>query len=68
MRVIKRRKGNADYYYLQHSYRREGKVITKERYLGKEIPNNLEEIKKNLLHDTQEKFMLENLEKIRCDF
>ena len=68
MRVIKRRKGNADYYYLQHSYRREGKVITKERYLGKEIPNNLEEIKKKLLHDTQENFMLENLEKVRSDF
>ena len=68
MRVIKRRKGNADYYYLQHSYRREGKVITKERYLGKEIPNNLEEIKKKLLHDTQENFMLEKLEKIRSDF
>jgi Fic family protein len=68
MRVIKRRKGNADYYYLQHSYRREGKVNTKERYLGKEIPNNIEEIKKKLLHDTQEKFMLEKLEKIRSDF
>ena len=68
MRVIKRRKGNADYYYLQHSYRREGKVITKERYLGKEIPNNLEEIKKNPIHDTQENFMLEKLEKIRSDF
>ena len=68
MRVIKRRKGSADYYYLQHSYRREGKVITKERYLGKEIPNNIEEIKKKLLHDTQENFMLEKLEKIRSDF
>ena len=68
MRVIKRRKGNADYYYLQHSYRREGRVITKERYLGKEIPNNIEEIKKKLLHDTQENFMLEKLEKIRSDF
>lgn len=68
MRVIKRRKGSADYYYLQHSYRRDGKVITKERYLGKEIPNNIEEIKKKLLHDTQENFMLEKLEKIRSDF
>jgi len=68
MRVIKRRKGSADYYYLQHSYRREGKVITKERYLGKEIPNNIVEIKKKLLHDTQENFMLEKLEKIRSDF
>lgn len=68
MRVIKRRKGSAGYYYLQHSYRREGKVITKERYLGKEIPNNIEEIKKKLLHDTQENFMSEKLEKIRSDF
>jgi Fic family protein len=25
------------YYYIQHSYRRDGKVITKERYLGMKI-------------------------------
>ena len=68
MRIIKRRRGSADYYYLQHSYRREGKVITKERYLGKEIPSNIEETKKKLLHDTQENFMIEKLEKIRSDF
>jgi hypothetical protein len=42
MRTIKRRKGGAEYFYLQHSFRKHGKVITKELYLGKKIPKNLE--------------------------
>jgi len=47
MRVLKRKKGNELYYYLQHSFRKEGKIITKEKYLGKSIPKNVEEIKNN---------------------
>ncbi len=55
MRIITRqRSGTADYYYLQHSYRRNGKVTTKERYLGKTIPPNIEEIKAQLLQDTED--------------
>src|SRR3989344_3952701 len=45
MRVITKKKGNKDYYYLQHSYRKGKKVITKEKYLGMEIPKNVDEIK-----------------------
>jgi Fic family protein len=45
MRIIKRRKGREFYYYLQHSYRKDGKIITKEKYLGKEIPKDVEETK-----------------------
>ncbi len=37
MRIIKRKKGTKEYFYLQHSYRKKSKVITKERYLGKKI-------------------------------
>ncbi len=44
MRIIKRK----NYYYLQHSFREKGKVITKEKYLGKEIPKNIREIEKEL--------------------
>ncbi|MBU3907201.1 MAG: Fic family protein [Nanoarchaeota archaeon] len=44
MRIITRKKGNKKYFYLQHSLRKDKKVITKEKYLGTEIPANVEEI------------------------
>ena len=67
MRIVKRKKGQTQYLYLQHSYRKEGKVITKELYLGKEIPDNIEEIKAKLMHPPHEA-LFEKLEKIRKDF
>ncbi len=35
MRVVRRKKGNQIYLYLQHSFRKQGRVKTLERYLGK---------------------------------
>jgi Fic family protein len=67
MRIIKRKKGQTQYFYLQHSYRKEGKVTTKELYLGKKIPDNIEEIKAKLMHEPHEA-LFEKLEKIRNDF
>ena len=54
MRIIKRKKGQTQYFYLQHSYRKEGKVITRELYLGKTIPDNIEQIKAKLMHEPHE--------------
>lgn len=45
MRIVKRH----NYYYLQHSFRRKDKVMTKEIYLGEKIPKNIDELKANLL-------------------
>ena len=45
MRILKRKKGNKEYYYLQHSYRKDGKVITKEKYVGLSLPKNMFKIK-----------------------
>jgi Fic family protein len=67
MRVIKRKKGKTEYFYLQHSFRKEGKVTTKELYLGKEIPDNIDEIKAKLMHEANEA-LAEKLEKIRTDY
>ena len=67
MRIIKRKKGKAEYLYLQHSFRKDGKTITKERYLGKKIPDNIEEIKANLMLQAKEA-LSEKLEKIKRDF
>jgi len=67
MRVITRTKGKIEYLYLQHSFRHEGKVVTKELYLGKKIPSNIEELKAKLLHAAHES-LYEKLEVIRTNF
>lgn len=67
MRIIKRKKGNNWYFYLQYSFRKNDKVITKERYLGKKIPKNVEEIKKSLEKEKKHQ-LYKKLEKIRKNF
>ena len=67
MRTIKRKKGKTEYFYLQHSYRKDGKVITKELYLGKKIPENIEESKKKIMHEPHIA-LAEKLEKIQKNF
>lgn len=67
MRIIKRTKSKAEYFYLQHSFRKDGKVSTRELYLGKKVPDNIEEIKAKLLLEAQEA-LAEKLEKIKNRF
>ena len=45
MKIVSKKKGNQKYFYLKHSFRKGSKVLTKERYLGSKIPENIEEIK-----------------------
>ena len=45
MKVVKHK----NYYYLAHSFRADGKVIHREKYLGKKLPKNLEGIKETFL-------------------
>lgn len=63
MRIIKRK----TYFYLQHSFRRKNKVITKEAYLGIKMPKNIDEIKEKLLREYK-KELYEKLEKIKLNF
>jgi Fic family protein len=67
MRIIRRRKRNAEYFYLQHSFRKDGKVITKEVYLGKTVPDDIEEIKAKLMLEAREA-LTEKLDKIKSSF
>lgn len=39
------------YYYLEHNIRKGKQVRTKDLYLGRKIPTNIEELKKNFLDD-----------------
>lgn len=67
MRIIKRKRGNAEYFYLQHSFRENGAMKTKERYLGTNIPENIEEIKRHLGFESR-KALYTKLEKIKSNF
>ena len=68
MRVIKRKKGSNEYFYLQYSFRKDGKVITKEKYLGKKIPKNVEEMKKEFLKTYQKINLFKLFEEIKNNF
>jgi len=67
MRTFKRKRSNKEYYYLQQSFRENGKIITKEKYLGAEIPINIEEIKKNFLIEARQ-YIYSKLERIKNKF
>lgn len=60
-------KGRA-YYYLEHSMREGKKVQKREIYLGRKIPPNIEEIKKNLLDDIYRKKWYADVDKIKKNF
>ena len=64
--VVKRRKGSKTYYYLKHSVRKNNRQ--KEIYLGKTIPENIEEIKQNFLLEFYREEWLPHLEKIRTGY
>jgi Fic family protein len=67
VRTIKRIRGKTEYFYLQHSFRKDGKVVTREFYLGKSIPDNIEELRTRLLLEAKEVLSLK-LEEIRNSF
>ncbi|MFH1503330.1 MAG: Fic family protein [Candidatus Diapherotrites archaeon] len=67
MRIITRKKGNKKYFYLQHSLRKDKKVVTKEKYLGAEVPSNINEITSAFRKEMQ-KDINKKLEKIRENF
>jgi Fic family protein len=61
--IIRRKKGKQTYYYLKHSVRKNNRQ--KEIYLGKTIPDNIDEIKRNFLLEFYREEWLPNLERIR---
>lgn len=67
MRVIKRNKSGQDYCYLQHSFRREGKVVTRERYIGRTIPKDIDRIKREFKEAIQPD-LYSRLEAIKNEF
>jgi len=68
--VIVRKKtveGNS-YFYLEHSFRKNGKVEKKELYLGKEVPKEIEKIKKEFISEIYNETWLNQLDKIKENY
>ena len=63
MNIVKHR----NYYYLAHSFRKDGKVLHREKYLGKEIPKNIEEIKEKFMRECMED-VIKKMKNIKTNF
>jgi Fic family protein len=57
-----------NYYYLEHSYRKNGRVDKKTKYLGKRIPKNIEEFKEEFLLEIYQEFWFTKFDKIKEKF
>ena len=53
------------YYYLEHNIRKGKQVQTKDLYLGRKIPTNIEELKKNFLDDIYREKWYHDADKIK---
>jgi len=63
---IKRKKiSNKTYHYLQHTYRINGKVHYKEKYIGEKIPKDIEKTKKEFLTDIYQEQWYPTFDKIK---
>tara|TARA_B100001971_G_C18176995_1_gene530495 strand:- start:181 stop:1050 length:870 start_codon:yes stop_codon:yes gene_type:complete len=56
------------YYHLQFTFKKEGKTVSKEKYLGKSIPKNIEQIKEEFLRKVQGETLFRKLDKIKENY
>ena len=62
------RKNNQNYYVLVHSYREGKKILQKQIYLGKEIPDDIEKKKKILMQEFYLERYLKDINSIKKNF
>ena len=67
MNIRKRTKGKKTYYYLEQSIRKGNKILKKEKYLGAEIPKNIDKIKEEFLRELKSD-LYEKLGRIKKHF
>jgi len=69
MVVIKKQKiRKQEYFYLEHSFRDGKKVMKKQKYLGKGIPEDIEEIKKEFISELYKEKWIKGIESIKKNF
>ena len=69
MAIIKKKTiGKHTYYYLEHSFRKDGKIEKKEIYLGKTIPKNIEDVKKQFISEIYKSKWFDEFDRIKKGF
>jgi len=69
MVLIKKKKINKNtYYYLEHSFRKNGKVEKKEKYLGATLPKNINQLKENFLLEFYKEAWFNHFDKIKGQY
>jgi Fic family protein len=66
--IRKRTIGKQTYYYLEHTVRKDGKIEKREHYLGKQLPKNIENLKKEFLSKLYQERWYPALDKIKQAF
>ncbi len=67
MIIRKKTKGKKEYYYLEHSIRKGKKIVKKEKYLGSEIPKDIDKIKEEFSRELKKDLYIK-FERIREHF
>ncbi|MFH1053347.1 MAG: Fic family protein [Candidatus Woesearchaeota archaeon] len=62
---IKRKNG---FFYVSHSFRKQKKVVHREKYLGKRIPDNIEEVKENFIRKCLQEDVFKKLNTIKNNY
>lgn len=66
--VRKKKVGNEEYYYLEHSFRENGSIAKKEKYLGKTLPKNMDMIKRQFLSEIYAEKWFSKFDKIKSKY
>ncbi len=66
--VAKRTVRGITYYYLEHTIRKNGKITKKSRYLGRTIPNSIEEIKRQFSYELDRERWFKLFDRIRENY
>ena len=66
--VKKKNMNGNTYYYLEHSFRKNGKVDKKEKYLGTALPKNIDQVKEEFLREFYQETWFNRFDTIKEQF
>lgn len=66
--IKKKQIGKQTYYYLEHTVRHKGKIQKRGKYLGKKLPKNIEDMKKELLSEIYAEKWFPSFDRIKRNY
>ena len=66
--IIERKKGSKTFYYIEHSVREKNKIKKLSKYIGSELPENIDDIKRKFLEDIYQKKYFDKIDITKKNF